>query len=152
VRRALTERLSGWLSYTFSRAERDSFDGSTGTWGHRLGEFDRPHVANLIVAYDLGAHWRLGGRFVGYSGTPYTTASPDGTPNARTPPFFRLDLRLEKRWNKSWGHVSFIAEWLNVLLQKEELGLTCDAATAKPCTPQLIGPITIPSLGLEAAF
>lgn len=152
VRRSLTARLSGWLSYTLSRSERDSFDGATGTWGHRLGEFDRPQVANLVVSYDLGAHWRAGGRFVAYSGTPYTTASIDGTPNARTPPFFRLDLRLEKRWMTSWGHVSFIAEWLNVLLQKEQLGLTCDAASTSPCTPTQVGPITIPSLGVEAAF
>jgi hypothetical protein len=152
VRRSLTERLSGWLSYTFSRSERDSFNGATGAWGHRPSEFDRPHVANLIVAYDLGAHWRAGGRLVAYSGSPYTTASLDGAPNARTPPFFRLDLRLEKRWIKSWGYVSFIAEWLNVLLQKEQLGLTCDAPGANPCTPQLVGPITIPSLGVEAGF
>ena len=152
VRRNLTERLTGWLSYTLSRSERDFFNGSTNIWGHQLSEFDRPHVANLIVAYDLGAQWRAGVRFVGYSGSPYTTASPDGVPNARTPPFFRLDLRLEKRWMKSWGHISFIAEWLNALLQKESIGLTCTAAGTSPCTPQLIGPITIPSLGVEVAF
>jgi hypothetical protein len=152
VRRNLTARLSGWLSYTLSRSERDSFNGLTGTWGHRLSEFDRPQVANLVVAYDLGAHWRAGGRLVAYSGTPYATASLDGTPNARTPPFFRLDLRVEKRWIKSWGHISFIVEWLNVLLQKEQLGLTCDSASASPCSPSLIGPITIPSLGVEAGF
>jgi hypothetical protein len=152
VRRNLTERLTGWLSYTLSRSERDSFNGTTGAWGHQLSEFDRPQVANLIVAYDLGAHWRAGARLVAYSGTPYATGSLDGTPNARTPPFFRLDLRLEKRWIKSWGHISFVAEWLNVFLQKEQLGLTCLTAGVNPCMPQLIGPITIPSLGLEAAF
>jgi len=152
VRRDLTERLTGWLSYTLSRSERDSFNGATSTWGHQLSEFDRPQVANLIVAYDLGAHWRAGARFVGYSGSPYATASVDGAPNARTPPFFRLDLRLEKRWPMSWGRISAVAEWLNVLLQKEELGLTCVVASANPCSPQLIGPITIPSLGVEAAF
>ncbi len=152
VRRTLTERLSGWLSYTLSRSDRDSFDGTTGRWGHRLSEVDRPHVANLVATYELGAHWYAGGRFVAYSGSPYTTASPDGTPNARTPPFFRLDLRLEKRWMRSWGRISFVAEWLNVLLQKEDLGLTCDSASTAPCSPELIGPITIPSLGVEASF
>jgi hypothetical protein len=89
---------------------------------------------------------------VAYSGTPYSTDSLDGTPNARTPPFFRLDLRIEKRWMKTWGHISVIAEWLNVLLQKETLGLTCDNAGTTSCTPAVIGPITIPSLGVEAAF
>jgi len=152
VRRDLTQRLSGWLSYTLSRSERDSFDGTTGVWGHRLSEFDRPQVANLVVAYDLGARWRAGGRLVAYSGTPYATSSIDGAPNARTPPFFRLDLRIEKRWMKSWGRVSFIVEWLNVLLQKEQLGLTCDSAGTTSCSPSLVGPITIPSIGVEAAF
>ncbi len=152
VRRTLTERLTGWLSYTLSRATRDAFNGADGTWTHRLSEFDRPQVANLVVAYDLGWHWRAGGRLVAYSGTPYSTDSLDGTPNARTPPFFRLDLRIEKRWPKSWGHISFIVEWLNVLLQKEQLGLTCDSASSSGCTPALVGPITVPSLGVEAAF
>jgi hypothetical protein len=152
VRRSLTERLTGWLSYTLSRSERDSFDGETGRWGHQLSEFDRPQVANLIVAYDLGAHWRAGARLVAYSGSPYATNSLDGTPNARTPPFFRLDLRLEKRWPKPWGHISFIAEWLNVLLQKEQFGLACADSGTTQCTPTLIGPITVPSLGVEVAF
>jgi hypothetical protein len=89
---------------------------------------------------------------VAYSGSPYTNASLDGTPNARTPPFFRLDVRLEKRWMKQWGRVSFIVEWLNVLMQKEQLGLACDSTGSTPCSPSLVGPITIPSIGVEAAF
>ncbi len=154
VRRSLTERLSGWLSYTFSRTERDSYDGATGAWGHRASEFDRPHVLNLIAAYDLGAGWRAGGRVVAYSGLPYSTTSVDGTPNARMSPFYRLDLRLEKRWPESWGHVSVIAEWLNVLLSKEDIGVTCNGVpgSANACGPQSIGPITVPSLGVEAGF
>jgi hypothetical protein len=153
LRRSLTERLTGWIAYTLSRAERDSFDGSTNTWGHRLSEFDRPHVFNLIAAYDLGAHWRAGARVVVYSGWPYSTTTDDGTPNARMPPFYRLDLRLEKRWPRSWGHVSFIAEWLNVLLSKEYIGVTCNgSSTGLTCTPEAIGPITVPSLGVEVGF
>jgi hypothetical protein len=152
LRRNLTERLTGWLSYTLSRSVRDYFDGMTGQWNHGLSEFDRPQVANLIVAYDLGAHWRAGARLVAYAGSPYATSSYDGLPNARTPPFFRLDLRLEKRWIKSWGHISFIAEWLNALLQKEQFGLTCADMGTNPCKPTLIGPITVPSLGVEVGF
>jgi hypothetical protein len=152
IRRSLTERLSGWLSYTFSRTERDSYDGQSGTWGHRLGEFDRPHVLNLMGAYDLGADWRAGARLVAYSGIPYSTSSEDGTPNARTPPFYRFDVRLEKRWKKPWGHVSFIAEWLNVLLTKEQIGVTCAGIGPNACAPESIGPITVPSLGVEVVY
>jgi hypothetical protein len=152
IRRNLTERLTGWVSYTFSRSERDSYDGATNTWGHQASEFDRPHVANVIVAYDLGAHWRAGARFLAYSGSPYATASIDGAPNARTPPFYRLDLRLEKSWYVKWGKISAVAEWLNVFLQKETLGVSCLGASTNSCSPETIGPITIPSLGVEAKF
>ncbi len=154
VRRSLTERLTGWLSYTLSRSERDAFDGTTGAWSRRLSEFDRPHVVNVIGAYDLGANWRAGARVVAYSGWPYSTVSATGTPNARMPAFYRLDLRLEKRWPKPWGHVSFIAEWLNVLLSKEEISVSCNGVAngQSVCTPQQVGPITVPSLGVEVAF
>jgi hypothetical protein len=152
VRRNLSERLTGWISLTLSRSERYYFDGMTQRWGYAVSEYDRPAVGNLIVAYDLGAHWRAGVRVLGYAGSPYSTNSLDGLPNARTPPFVRLDLRLEKRWNKSWGYIAFIAEWLNALLQKEQFGLTCIDSGTTHCTPALVGPITVPSLGGEAAF
>ena len=147
VRRSLTERLSGWLSYTLSRSERDSFDGSTGAWGHRLSEFYCPHVVNLIAAYDSAPIGGRGARVVAYSGWPMAPTTPDGTPNARMPAFYRLDIRLEKKWPKSWGHVSFIAEWLNVLLSKEDIGTTCtgSAGGQMTCTPEAIGPITVPT-------
>jgi len=154
VRRALTRRLTGWLSYTLSRAERDNFFGATGTWGHQLSEFDRTHVVNLVGAFDLGKGWRAGARFVAYSGRPYSTTSSDGPPDSRMPPFFRVDLRLEKRWTLRWGTIAVVAEWLNALLRKEDIGVTCATTTSgvERCVPEEIGPITIPSLGVEATF
>jgi hypothetical protein len=59
----------------------------------------------------------------------------------RAAPFFRLDLRLEKRWTvgeRAW--LSFVAEVMNSTLSKESFA------------GQDVGPITIPSLGLEAGF
>jgi hypothetical protein len=153
VRRSLTTRLSGWLAYTLSRAERDSFDGRTGRWGHQVSEFDRTHVVNLIGAYDLGRNWRAGARLVAYTGWPYSTTIIGGTPNARMPAFYRLDVRLEKRWPEAWGHVSFVAEWLNVLLNKEDIGVTSQNCPAgQNFCPEAVGPITVPSLGVEIGF
>jgi hypothetical protein len=153
LRRSLTAKLSGWLAYTLSRSERDSFDGRTGLWGHRASEFDRTHVLNLIGAYDLGRNWRAGARVVAYTGWPYSTTIFGATPNARMNPFYRLDVRLEKRWPQSWGHVSFIAEWLNVLLNKEDIGVTSQNCPAgQTSCPEAVGPITVPSLGVEAGF
>jgi len=60
---------------------------------------------------------------------------------SRNPSFYRVDLRLEKRWKLSQtAWISFIAEVMNATLSKEIYNST------------QIGPITIPSIGAEAGF
>jgi hypothetical protein len=102
---------------------------------------------NLALGYDLGRNWRAGTRVVFYTGMPMLPKNngtiPDLRPEHpdRTDPFFRVDLRLEKRWNLSqttW--LAFVVEMLNATLSKEQIG------------EEMIGPITIPSLGVEAGF
>jgi hypothetical protein len=141
VHRPLTRQLGGFLSYTLSRSMRslgrERFPSS----------FDRTHVVNGALGYDLGRKWRAGVRVVFYTGAPElpdsnglirplrVSAPPRGAP------FFRLDLRLEKRWTvgeRAW--LSFVAEVMNSTLSKESFA------------GQDVGPITIPSLGLEAGF
>ena len=83
-----------------------------------------------------------------YTGLP---KAPDPTdPDDRLPAFFRVDLRLEKRWQlqKSWW-ISAVAEWMNATLSKEAVATTC---TLRGCQAQLIGPVTIPSIGVEGGF
>ena len=142
VRRSLTERLGGFLTYTLSRSTR-----SVGNEKF-LSAFDRTHVGNVALAYDLGRNWRAGARLMFYSGIPKQPDLPPGlvqpprtTSVERGPWFYRLDLRLEKRWNiKRTGWISFVAEMLNATLHKETLGDTD------------IGPVTIPSIGVEGGF
>ena len=97
LRRRLTQRLGGLLSYTLSRSLR------------RVGErafvsaFDRTHVANAALSYDLGRRWKAGARVLYYTGTPKWGEDRDpieaGTSDVeREPAYVRLDLRLEKRW------------------------------------------------------
>jgi hypothetical protein len=114
-----------------------------------VATFDRTHVANAALAYDLGRGWRAGTRVVFYTGLP---KAPDPTdPSAtRLPPFFRVDLRLEKRWQlgqETW--ISAVAEWMNATLSKEAVSTTC---TLSGCETQTIGPVTVPSLGVEGGF
>jgi TonB family protein len=161
LRRKLTERITGWLSYTLSRVERDSMAsnqyGQPPVWTRRLSEFDRTHVLNAVFAADLGNRWRAGIRVEGYSGLPYSSHSIffNAPPDARAPPFVRVDLRLEKSWRQWGGTMTFVFEWLNALLQKESISTTCSAGTgpqpyAVKCSPQPLPiPITFPSLGLE---
>ncbi len=141
VRRKLTKKLGGFLSYTLSRSER-TLNGLTFP-----ASFDRTHVGNAALAYDLGRNWRAGARLMFYTGAPslirsrgLVTPPPVQTPD-RDPAFYRIDVRLEKRWwltEKAW--LSFVAEMLNATLHKETV------------SGQEIGPVSIPSLGLEGAL
>ena len=57
---------------------------------------------------------------------------------------------LQKRWkigNKGW--ISFIIEGLNVTLNKEHVSGTCINGR---CTSEGIGPVAVPSLGVEGGF
>jgi hypothetical protein len=141
VRRRLTHRLGGFLSYTLSRSTR-----SVGSerFPHA---FDRTHVGNAALAYDLGRRWRAGTRAMLYTGAPAlpSTKGLIPPPRSENPPrdpiFYRIDLRLEKRWvlsKSAW--IAFVAELMNATLNTETV------------LGEEIGPVTIPSLGLEGGF
>ena len=122
-------------------------------------EYDRTHVGSLIASYDLGRGWRAGARFYGYSGRPYSQSYQENpvTPinSLRLPGFWRLDLRLEKAWTVgARGRLAFVVEGMNVTLNKEVVDVNC-SPRPRPydlCTPQTLGPITMPSIGLEGAL
>jgi hypothetical protein len=141
ARRPLTAKLGGFVSYTLSRSLRSLSNATFPS------AFDRTHVASAALAYDLGRRWRLGGRLVFYSGVPISVPSrglivpPPSLHPGREPAFFRLDLRLEKRWPLGRrGYISAVFEVLNATLSKEVIA------------SQTIGPVTIPSIGLEVGF
>lgn len=145
VRRRLTKSISGYATYTLSRSTR-----SVGR-EQFVSAFDRTHVANVAVVFDLGRGWRAGSRFTYYSGVPVIalgggpanplTPPPRSLDPARDPSFYRFDFRLEKRWNLgSTRWISFVVEMLNATLHTEVL------------QGQEFGPVSIPSLGVEAGL
>jgi hypothetical protein len=146
VRRSLARNVGGFVSYTLSRSVRseDNLEGPATT--------DRTHVLNVALSGNLGNNWRLGGRWLFYSGIPAQVAyikAAQAPP--RTPPFWRLDFKLQKRWyirapTAWWG---LALEVLNTTLNKEALSGSCNAFS---CTYQKIGPVTVPSIGAEGAF
>lgn len=179
VRRAFSEQLTGFVTYTLSRSTRLtrpltfresrglSTLGQLGELQRIPGEFDRAHVLNVAASYALGRGWRVGARFYFYTGRPYTE-EVRGVPippynGYRFPDFYRFDFRVEKRWTfAKTGYVSLVAEWLNATLRKEALTVDCspfgssrDLESSLPgsrCQPDEVGPITIPSLGVEGGF
>jgi TonB family protein len=133
IRRPLTRRLGGFVSYTLSRSSR-----KLGTLS-LPSTVDRTHVLNTALAYDIGRGFKAGARFTLYSGAPKPfVGDPDP---ARDPPFYRIDLRVEKRWTFGAARwLSIVAEGFNVTVRKETIN------------GNEVGPIWIPSLGLEGGF
>ena len=147
IHRPLTHRLGGFLAYTLSRNARVIDTHSS------LSGFDRPHVFQGALGYDLGRYWRAGARLIAYSGLPAKQQLSEGSGTyiydgrVRAPPFFRIDLRLEKRWPfTAKGYWAVVFEMLNATLSKEVTSLTC--STTK-CVQQISGPVSIPSAGVE---
>ena len=98
-----TGKLTGWLSYAFSRSLR-TFDNPY-YQGEYPSSHERIHELDLVVSYDFG-RWDLGGTLMAASGAPYTrpesfTVLGDrvfcfyGEHNgARLPAYIRLDLSM----------------------------------------------------------
>lgn len=104
VRKALTKKLFGWISYTLMR----SLIKANPAAEYRPFNFDQPHILTLIAVYKLPKNWQVGGRFRLVSGNPTTLYSDSvyhadrdsyepvsGTPG-RLPTFHQLDLRVDK--------------------------------------------------------
>ena len=146
IRRSLSRKLGGFVSYTLSRSQRFArrVSGPATT--------DRTHVLNVAASYDLGKNWRLGGRVLFYTGIPAQVAYIEAARHPpRTPAFWRLDFKLEKRWyirrpDRWWG---LNIEVLNTTLNKEQLTGSCNAFS---CKYEEIGPVTVPSIAFEGAF
>jgi hypothetical protein len=102
-------RLQGWISYTFSKTERLVRGISNDKWF--LSRYDRTHVFNSSLTYEIGENWTVSGNFVFLSGLPATFPDariaiqnlyvPYNTTNTRNnyriTPYHRLDLGLTFR-------------------------------------------------------
>jgi TonB family protein len=146
IRRSLARNVGGFVSYTLSRSTRSTgkLEGPATT--------DRTHVLNVALSGNLGHNWRLGGRWLFYSGIPASVVDIHAAQSPpRTPPFWRLDFKLQKRWYikspDAWWGVAL--EVLNTTLNKEVLSGDC---VGSACTFQSVGPVTVPSIGAEGAF
>ncbi len=146
VKRSLTRRIGGLVSYTYSRTYRSSESINTPPG------YERPHVLNAAGTYDFGQHWRLSTKLALASGIlgRRTTAQGVIFDESRSFPYFRLDAKLSKRWYLSprfnWG---LHAEILNMTHAAQVSGRICNK---DGCVNQGTAPITIPSIGIDAAW
>jgi hypothetical protein len=106
-------KLTGWVSYTISKTERLVRGISNDNWFN--SRYDRTHVVNTNVAYELTKRWDLSATFVFLSGTPATFPNskiqiqglnvPYNTDNIRNnyriTPYHRLDLGATYNFKKN---------------------------------------------------
>jgi hypothetical protein len=144
LQRMLAKRLRGFLSYTLSRSMR-----SIGRVRGRAA-FDRPHVIDAALAYDFGQGWSLTSRGTYYTGYPAEVrrvSQVEEAPRARD--HYQVDWQAAKRWELGapgawWGITAGV---LNTNLRSESNGYYCDPAGR--CQEDLVGPATIPTIGVE---
>ncbi|MFM9840558.1 MAG: TonB-dependent receptor plug domain-containing protein [Cyclobacteriaceae bacterium] len=63
-------KLTGWISYTWSKAERQYDEVNGGEWF--LARYDRRHNAALVVNYQLSKRWSVSSVFEFISGSRFT--------------------------------------------------------------------------------
>jgi TonB family protein len=160
LRQALTSRLFGWLSYSFSKSQR--LDAPGDAW--RPFDFDQTHVLTAILSYKLGAGWELGGRFRYATGNPMTpvvgavkddntdTFIPlyGATNSTRLPNFVELDIRVDKVWVFSTFSLDLYLDVQNVTNTRAVEGTTYSFNYSQAV--YFVGLPIIPVLGLKAAF
>ena len=112
--------ISGWLTYTFSRAERR--DDERSAW--RRFDFDQPHALTLVASVEPFEGWRFGTRLRAASGYPRARVvgayyeprigsyQPIRDGRERLPAFVQLDLHAERAI--TWG-ASTIVAYLDVV-------------------------------------
>ena len=134
-------RLTGWLSYAWGRADRE-------TYGLRYPfEYDRRHAFNAVGRYRLGTQWSVAMTGQVATGFPYTVAtglrvsaeeenigrlipkrdstsalvyavdfgSPANLHRGRLPHYARVDLRISQRPGGESGRWSWYVEVINLL-------------------------------------
>ncbi len=65
-----TGKLSGWISYTFSKAKRQVDEVNQNEWYR--SPYDKPNNISIVANYEISPKWSISGNWVYASGTPVT--------------------------------------------------------------------------------
>ncbi len=106
-------KLTGWLSYTLARTERQVESLNGGNWYPT--RYDRTHTLNVVGQYELNKKWSFGANLALISGVPYSLAPQQGSyenftygitgagvrGNVRLPMYNRFDISATKKNKKA---------------------------------------------------
>ncbi|AFE03674.1 TonB family protein [Corallococcus coralloides DSM 2259] len=160
VRRALTDRLFGWISYTLSRSERRDAPGAR--W--RKFDNDQTHVLTAIASYKLPKGWEVGARFrfaTGNPTTPVLGSKRDDTTDVfipyyglvnsqRLPSFNQLDIRVDKTLIFDTWSLDLYLDLTNAYNNQSVEGVAYNYNYSK--REYFKGLPILPVLGLKGAF
>lgn len=115
-------KLNGWISYTFSRSERQTESINQNNWYPT--RFDKTHNLNIVASYNLNKRIEFGANFVFTTGAPstfpnskimvqglsYAHIENDARNNFRISPYHRVDLSVtikpkfkeNRKWYGEW--------------------------------------------------
>ncbi len=161
----------GWLAYSVGRSERrfardpgsSGLDWDPDSW--YLHTMDQTHHLEAVGSWDLGRDWSFGSRVQYVSGVPQTpivgsefdadTGSYEPLEGAylsdRVAPYFRTDIRVDKRWVKKdtvWS-VYLDLQNANYFIYNSPEGYTWNYDYSKNTD---YGWIFMPALGLRVEF
>jgi hypothetical protein len=148
LRRPVTERISGWISYTLAWSAIDDVAGIpyTPTWDVR-------HVGNVVAQWNMGAGFSAGARVMARSGKLHAEFLLDDAlrlsrDERRLPWFTRLDLELAYAWPTYWGRLRVSLEWFNVTFAREPINLVC-TGSPRTCRTTYLPPLSFPNIGVR---
>ncbi|HEY5925880.1 MAG TPA: TonB-dependent receptor [Kofleriaceae bacterium] len=160
IKREISERAFGWLSYTFSRSRQTNRNGEN--WF--ATSFDQPHVLNAVASFKPGAGFELGAKFQLASGRPEArvigaTFDADcgcydsvtaGQRSNRVDTFMQLDVRVEKAWLFQLWSIAAYIDVINVTNRKNAEGTDYDYRF-RESTPVTGLPI-FPTIGVRGTW
>ena len=114
--------LTGWVSYTLSRSERQIDALNNGDW--YVNKYDKTHYLAVVGLYEWSKRWTVSGTFnystgiattfpdsrYSYQGLTVPNVNGDVRNNYRVPAYHRLDLaatlqgkrNAERKWQSHW--------------------------------------------------
>jgi len=173
LRQLESERLSGWLAYTYAVSERVGPDGRY--WPAQ----DRRHNLNVVGAYRTRRGYVLGARFGLGTGTPYTPLCGefvrriyDGTRNAfdtginsrsiepvgcerniaRYPVYHRLDVSATRSYRRGRATLTPFVSVVNAFNRKNVFIYTRDFSVNPPTQNAISQLPLLPTAGLSVEF
>ncbi|HNJ35302.1 MAG TPA: TonB-dependent receptor, partial [Leptospiraceae bacterium] len=159
--------LYGWISYTWSRTLRNNhqhiitddekrqiYSADEARIIHEYdntkdhyADFDRTHIANLVVGWKMSREWQIGARWKYMTSETFTPIIADdkgrqiqngryvfnptysqNLNSGRLKPYHRLDVRIDHFINYSWGFGNIFVEMLNVYLRDNPVNMSWNQA------------------------